>query len=147
MRECTKCKVLKSLENYNKYAHKNYLKAICKECEVQRAQTWNSDNKEKLKRSSRNSSFKRKYDITLDQYEDIAKSQNNKCLICEEETKRNLAVDHCHETGKIRGLLCMNCNIGLGHFKDDIINLRKAISYLENQDTRLQLYHHLLKSE
>lgn len=130
MKECTKCKVLKSLENYNKYVHKNCLKAVCKECETKRTQVWTENNKNRAERSRRNSYFKRKYGISLDEYEDMAKSQDGKCLICNEVNKRNLAVDHCHKSGKVRGLLCLNCNTGLGQFKDDPELLEKAISYL-----------------
>lgn len=79
---------------------------------------------------------------TLD-YESLVESQNNKCAICNNNEKavdkrknieRSLAVDHCHETGKIRGLLCTNCNIGLGQFKDSLYLLDKAKKYLENSN-------------
>ena len=58
--------------------------------------------------------------------------QEKRCVIC----KRNviLRVDHCHTTGKVRGLLCHNCNTGLGQFKDNIDNLKMAIKYLEKND-------------
>ena len=46
-------------------------------------------------------------------------------------TARRLAVDHDHKTGKIRGLLCISCNVGLGHFQDDVELLRSAILYLQ----------------
>ena len=130
MRECNKCKVLKSLENYNKYSGKSRRKNICKPCESEWVKNWAKNNPERAARNIRNSRLKGKYGISLDQYENMEKSQNKKCLICEEETKRNLAVDHCHETGKVRGLLCMNCNTGLGHFKDNKELLERALKYL-----------------
>lgn len=82
----------------------------------------------------------RKYKITLDQYNEMLVLQNHVCAICRgPEVKVNkfgnliaLAVDHCHKTGKIRGLLCSNCNKGLGFFKDIIYNLYNAIAYLVN---------------
>lgn len=56
------------------------------------------------------------------------------CAICGGRDKnRHLAIDHCHDTGLIRGLLCMGCNTALGRFKDDPVLLRKAIVYLERQ--------------
>ena len=77
----------------------------------------------------------RKFGITLDDYNRILKSQNNRCAICNgTETGRiaskYFAVDHCHTTGKVRGLLCNHCNTGIGHMKDDIELLEKAIAYL-----------------
>lgn len=80
------------------------------------------------------------YGLTLEQYTEIALNQNNKCAICNHlETaiiKKNnkikkLSVDHDHVTNKIRGLLCVNCNRGIGSFKDNIDNLKRAIIYLE----------------
>lgn len=59
-------------------------------------------------------------------------SQKGKCAICYQRPKsRNLCVDHCHTSGKIRGLLCANCNHGLGNFKDNPKILRRAANYLK----------------
>ena len=80
------------------------------------------------------------YNITLEEYEKILESQNGVCAICEQKetavkrgTKeaRMLAVDHCHSTGKVRGLLCTRCNTAIGHLEDSTELLRKAILYLE----------------
>jgi hypothetical protein len=62
----------------------------------------------------------------------MLKNQNNVGWICKGSTRdgRSLSIDHCHKTGKIRGLLCKDCNIGLGHFKDNIKLLQKAEEYL-----------------
>ena len=57
-------------------------------------------------------------------------AQDGKCAICRQVCIKALAVDHCHKTGKIRGLLCMRCNTALGMFKDDPALLLKAIEYL-----------------
>ncbi len=79
--------------------------------------------------------LKRKYGIDLEEYYKILESQNNCCIICgihESKMETMLSVDHCHTTGKIRGLLCHNCNIGLGNFKDDPKVMKKAIEYLLN---------------
>lgn len=91
------------------------------------------------KRSFRNSSLKKTFGITLDDYESMLDGQNSVCAICGKPestihsvTKQvqNMAVDHCHETGKIRGLLCSKCNTGLGSFKDSKKLLQAAINYL-----------------
>lgn len=81
----------------------------------------------------RRSDYKKKFGITVDQYEHMLIMQNGVCAICHHVcvTGRNLAVDHCHETGKIRGLLCANCNRGIGMFKDMPNRLKMAAKYLE----------------
>ena len=74
------------------------------------------------------------------EYEKISESQKGLCKICRKskdengKTKKNLAVDHCHETGKVRGLLCMICNTGLGKFNDDPDILERAIKYLRGSN-------------
>lgn len=72
--------------------------------------------------------------ITEDQYNNFLKSQNNLCAICQgtnEEASKDWAIDHCHDTGKVRGLLCQSCNVMLGFSKDNINTLQKAIEYLK----------------
>lgn len=83
----------------------------------------------------RNLVIKRKYGLTEENYKKLSNNQNNVCAICEKEcsTGRNLAVDHCHETGKIRGLLCRNCNVGISLFKDSSNLLKKAAHYLNKE--------------
>lgn len=85
-------------------------------------------------------SLKRKYGITLQDYEKMHEERNGKCDICNrEETStekstgniRRLAVDHCHNTEKVRGLLCATCNTALGKFRDSKDTLLKAIEYLD----------------
>lgn len=78
------------------------------------------------------------YQTVLDQLE----KQNNLCLICSKVgfkmnkgIKHNLVVDHCHDSGRFRGLLCNNCNRGLGLFKDSTESLKRAIEYLEGATT------------
>lgn len=76
--------------------------------------------------------FRVKYGITPEQYEDLSEKQNGGCAICQRPcpSGRRLAVDHDHETGRVRGLLCMDCNQGLGKFGDDISRLKAAVQYL-----------------
>ena len=75
--------------------------------------------------------LRNKYGILPDQYEEMFKEQKGKCAICNKVSKRKLAIDHDHDTGLIRELLCSNCNRALGYFKDSKENLKKAVSYLE----------------
>lgn len=75
----------------------------------------------------------REYGITESEYTSMLEIQNGCCKICDKHFSklgRTLCVDHCHRTGKIRGLLCDKCNRALGAFEDSVPNLKKAIRYL-----------------
>lgn len=78
-----------------------------------------------------------KYGITNAEFDAMLEAQDNKCAICGVDhdewmakTGNRFCIDHCHTTQEIRGLLCMNCNTGLGHFKDSADSLHRAIQYL-----------------
>lgn len=86
-------------------------------------------DREKLIKRSRNSIFKRKYGITLEQYEELKKAAGSLCALCGKSAP--LYYDHDHVTGKFRAWLCGNCNLGLGNFQDDPRLLEKAILYLQ----------------
>lgn len=79
--------------------------------------------------------LQKNFGITIEQYDEMLKSQNGKCAVCFKicTTGRRLAVDHCHKTKKVRGLLCSKCNRGLGLFNDSQHLLKAAIEYLEKQ--------------
>lgn len=76
-----------------------------------------------------------KYKITMAQYDAMSLKQSGKCAICfappEDVRYGVLCIDHCHKTGKIRGLLCFECNLGLGRFEDKLQILKNAIHYLK----------------
>ncbi len=71
----------------------------------------------------------RKYGLTLDQYYSLEESQGWCCYLCKEEAK--LTIDHCHQTGRVRRLLCRQCNAGVGMFKDNPQTMRNAAIYME----------------
>jgi hypothetical protein len=78
-----------------------------------------------------------RFNLTLEEYQALLDAQGGVCAICgQPETKvqhghvRQLSIDHNHETGEIRGLLCFACNMGLGSFKDSLESLSNAIDYL-----------------
>lgn len=75
----------------------------------------------------------KKLGITVEQYEQMLKEQKGVCAICRQACTagRRLAIDHCHKTGKTRGLLCSACNTAVGLLKDDENLLRRAVSYLK----------------
>lgn len=82
-----------------------------------------------------NRRLKRYYNITLEEYDQMVGIQGGKCAICggKNPNGKRLHVDHNHKTGKIRGLLCFECNTALGNMKDDIDILNKAITYLRER--------------
>ena len=83
----------------------------------------------------RNYNFKKRYGITVEVWEKIFIAQNKKCAICNGEgNKRGWALDHCHKTGAVRGILCHPCNTAIGFFADDPDRLRSAAAYLEKKE-------------
>lgn len=88
------------------------------------------------KKKRKNNSLKSKYNLTLDGYNELFRSQKGCCAVCgEKETSANkcdLSVDHDHKTGIVRGLLCDRCNRMIGFAGEDISKLQKAIDYLGN---------------
>lgn len=83
----------------------------------------------------RKNDLKRKFGITIDDYNLMLEKQNHCCLICGRHRNifsKDFAVDHNHITGEVRGLLCSKCNQGLGKFNDDTELLHKAIKYLDS---------------
>ena len=130
---CTKCKVDKDVSAFHKRSERaSGYRSHCKEC---RAEEQRSRYLSKPYNTARcRSSLLRKYGITREQYEDMYEQQEGCCAICSQHEStftRALAVDHCHQTGKVRGLLCVNCNVGLGNFKDSEEFLTAAIAYLK----------------
>jgi len=81
---------------------------------------------------NKNTHLKRLYGISYKEYLVMLDAQGGRCAICATENsgKRAFAVDHCHDTGAVRGLLCGNCNAGIGNLKDSKELLQRAIEYL-----------------
>jgi len=113
-----------------KYKNENYEKEYYLKTKKHRQQ-YLTDNKEHVKKVVRNYSLKRKYNITPEDYNTLYNKQQGKCAICG-NSEELLHVDHDHITGKVRGLLCLKCNRGIGFLNDDIKILQQAINYLNN---------------
>lgn len=99
-----------------------------------RSKNWYLNNKERASANAREVKL-RSYGMTNDAYQSMLEGQGHRCAICgarEAMEGKNLRmyVDHCHKTGKVRGLLCQQCNVGIGTFKDDPKLLMKAADYL-----------------
>lgn len=154
MKKCASCELEKEETLFHrKKGTRDGLHNYCKECTAQKNKEWVVNNKERHKASCsswyKNNKDKAKqrstewhymtyYGISYSDFRSLAQDQDNKCKLCGIELsfsnhkKQNGAVlDHCHTTGKIRGVLCSGCNKGLGHFKDNIELFNKAILYLK----------------
>jgi len=90
------------------------------------------DNLPENKKRAKDLYLQRKYGITSSRYEEILKLQEGKCALCKRENKGKSAfhVDHCHTTGKVRGLLCNQCNPAIGFLNEDLDRIYKVIDYL-----------------
>ena len=136
MKLCKVCLTEKSPQDF--YSYGKTLMARCKPCHSKKV----NDHKKRVNYQSPNQDFhyrswslKTRYGITESQYNEMLASQNNRCAICEtpaDKQDRLMAVDHCHKTGVIRGLLCNSCNLGIGSFRDNPRLLQGAISYLSS---------------
>jgi len=136
---CAKCKINKSFDDFykSKKGCKNGLTPRCKYCHYIQTREWRKKNKEKIPNYCRKHGLKTRYGLSIEDFEKLKKFQNNCCAICgdipniEKPSQANkLHVDHCHITGKIRGLLCHLCNRGIGLFRERKDLLQKGIDYL-----------------
>jgi hypothetical protein len=146
------CKICNQYKDISNFHPKGY---YCRECrnekqrqywanlpiEVRRSRQMKSEaqkryrenNLEKTKLIARKGHIKRKFGITLEEYDLMLNSQNGVCAICQLtcDSGYSLAVDHNHKTGKIRGLLCKNCNTAIGLLKENTDVMIKAVQYLK----------------
>lgn len=159
MKVCTRCGLIKTLDEFSRNG-KRGLHAHCKACGRERTRTWRAENKahkaeydaayRDKNKESRSEAYRRwvsenpevrkassrawwlsQYGLSPAEFAALAEQQGDKCAICGDEVP--LHVDHDHETGVVRGLLCTRCNPGLGFFRDDVGLLRRAIRYLESR--------------
>lgn len=146
---CSKCKIEKHTSEFGKdKTHLDGLKSSCRICYSKKRRETYYKNREKIivkqkiyrqnhKEVAKNNSLRFNYGITLEDYNKMFQEQGGCCLICgkhQSEFKKSLSVDHCHETGKIRGLLCKDCNFGIAYLKHNIKLLNSAILYLRNNE-------------
>ena len=137
---CTKCRIEKPpSEFYKDPTAKDGRDSRCKSCGIARASAYFTSPEGRL--SNRKAHYKRHYGpgMTPERYDKMFSEQNGVCAICGQPEivvdKRygkveELSIDHNHETGQVRGLLCHKCNQGIGLLKHDKVRLSKAISYL-----------------
>ena len=146
MKSCTKCGQTKEdTEFYLEKAKRKdgsireFRRSHCRACETQRKRIADSRTKE----IRRQQNELRKYGLTPDVREAMLVAQGHACGIC--RTKKpggrynSWNIDHCHDTGVVRGLLCWDCNVGIGKLKDDAHLMRRAIQWLEQSEQQVLL--------
>jgi len=145
-KNCSYCKKSfpRDLQNfYSKNTSKDLLTSRCKNCidNHSNKDIWTKQNSSKVALSNRKGHLQRTYGMTLEDYFLKLEEQKNLCAICKQVETRTfkgklkpLSVDHCHVTGKIRGLLCDDCNNAIGRFKDNKNIINNAIKYLEKYE-------------
>lgn len=143
-KKCNKCKKVKPLEDFNNSLKTKDGKGYqCRQCDSDHCKKYYREHKqerldanriyqEKNPSVYRASRYRRRYGITLEEYNTLLEFQKGVCAICgkPEMMHKQLVVDHDHKTGKVRGLLCTNCNKALGNAFDDVGVLRNMITYL-----------------
>ena len=147
---CTRCKEKKEWSEFylrSKVSRKTGLKLKYSHCRACHREQRRIDYPRHRDRET-DWNLRSKYGIGKEDYDLMLLEQGGTCKICNKEghvrkkgsrkgkagTKVPLSVDHNHDTGQIRGLLCLNCNTGIGHFKDSVTLIRKALEYLEETD-------------
>ncbi len=81
---------------------------------------------------AKNRCLEKQYGLTLNDYRNMLTTQNNMCKICKKSIKEGSAyVDHCHINGNVRGILCNNCNLAIGHLQDNIFIAEELLKYLK----------------
>jgi hypothetical protein len=116
-KRCPQCKEVKSHDDWerNKCSSDGWA-SYCRSCRAQR---------------NRDSYFKRKYGLSQVELSRLVRQQGGVCSICLSAKPEH--VDHCHDTGKVRGVLCFSCNAALGQFKDQSEVMRRAADYVEGK--------------
>lgn len=146
MKTCTLCGEDKPLDDFYNDGRKEGRKlSRCKTCITLYNNKWRENNKDRSRAAARNrykieplkhkvKRIKSKYGISEEKYLEMLTAQGNKCAICRTHfDELHMAhTDHCHTTGKVRGILCFTCNRGIGLFKDNPDFLYSAARYLEN---------------
>jgi hypothetical protein len=129
VKSCTKCEVEKPIEEFS--FSRGYAQ-WCKECHREAARI---SSKKRTPEQNRTKHLKRAYNLTAEEFTYLVMEQGGVCGICG-LVPSSLFVDHNHQTGEVRGLLCQKCNSGIGFLGDSLEGLEKAINYLKKTDSK-----------
>lgn len=139
--KCSKCKLDKDINSFRKdRAKKNGKRSVCRKCDMVTQAKYRQrpdiieryKARDKIRYPSKMMMDRyKKYGITENEFNERLLQQLNKCPICLFEFQgKNICVDHCHKTKRIRGLLCKRCNLMIGNALDNIYILQRGIEYL-----------------
>lgn len=129
---CSRCRVDKPATEYGRRSsNPEWLRAMCRKCEREYSRAWSAANPDKVKAGNARGALRRR-GTDQEEFDRMFAEQGGVCAICGRAgtSRKRLAVDHCHRTKRVRGLLCDPCNTALGLFGDDIERLHGAIRYL-----------------
>lgn len=131
-KKCSGCKKIKLLSEFTKRkTSKDGYHCWCKLCTNKYAKNYIKQHPDRAKKWDRKYNLKHRCGLQQDEFLQISKKQKGKCLICKKKVVR-LCIDHNHKTGKVRGLLCQNCNAALGMVDENINVLKDMIRYIKN---------------
>lgn len=150
MKKCSSCKKIKNVLKFHKdKSNIDGLSSICTKCTAMhhrkyyakhkiqvdaKNETYRKEHPIKTRLQRRKANLKRNFGMTLKDYDNMFKKQKGKCAICKsmkfDGKLKYFNIDHDHKTGKVRGLLCRGCNLGLSNFLDSVKLLRQAIKYV-----------------
>lgn len=142
VKTCTRCSELKGANDFYSDKRTGALRAACKACMAVDSNEWRSKNRERALEIQRQSALKRRLrerGVDAELHTLLVARSGGQCEICGASPgglKTMLSIDHCHETGRVRGLLCDSCNIGIGYFNDDPRKLAAAIRYLAHREDK-----------
>jgi len=129
-KKCYRCKEEKDISLFSKeHKREDGLTTKCKPCAAVLYKTWREKNKDTQKIKDRISYYISKYSLTKEEAIRLVEDRVGECLIC--KNKAPLVVDHCHTTGKVRGLICHACNSMLGYARDNTDTMLAGILYLK----------------
>jgi hypothetical protein len=126
-----RCGVARACKHCGKVYPYRWRSKVCLEC--RKARTTQEKRRHYLKdpAKARDASLQARYGMTIEEYKERSALQLGRCALCLKATGKSLHVDHSHDTGQVRGLLCSKCNLALGLFHDSPVLLCAAVAYLE----------------
>jgi hypothetical protein len=144
MKKCSTCKEEKDLSEFHKSSRSvDGYGYRCISCDRAARVNYREKNRERFLEKAREVNWKVRFGITREDYDRMLKEQGGRCAVCKttnpngptsnSNKMKNFSVDHCHQTGAIRGLLCTACNRGIGLLGDTVEAILEALRYLQKE--------------